>query len=117
MRAKLELAFQQDAYRVWVYEPGPRARRLVLEDGATAWLELDPHEADPPPSFVIPAGALEAIAEELGRKGPTGAGADAIEDARATRDRLLALVEHVVKPEPPDAELAPATPIRPAPAS
>lgn len=111
MRAKLELAFQNDVYRVWVWMPGPTVQQLVLEPAlehagaeftlTPRWRDVDPTAGDPPPSFIIPAPALEAIVDELEHHAPSGAGRDAIEDARGTRDRLLELVEHVVKPEPP----------------
>lgn len=88
-------AWQARAVDIWIVEELPGARRLLIPDGATAsYVNLDPEGPAPPPSLRLPTEALEALlAEAAELTPPTPATVEHLADARATRDRLLSLVE------------------------
>lgn len=94
--------FQADSFRVYIYEK-PIGETAVVDpkvyrpddEGRLHPVDVgtDQFTGMPQPSFHIQRGLLEELLRQFTRSQPTAAADDAIRDARATRDRLLALVE------------------------
>lgn len=97
VEAILEEDWQAAGFNVWLREGGRYGRILVPGRGAgyTIREDLEPERADRPgPSLFLPEEALEAIAAAAAGVAPAvPAHVDALADARAQRDRLLALLE------------------------
>lgn len=100
MKARIEREWTRDAVKVWLYQPGPNMTAQVVAiqpDGELLLHNVEGGGVLPAPSFVLPTAALEALVREAsGVLPPSETTVDAMRDARATRDRLLALVEATV---------------------
>lgn len=94
--------FQTDAHRVIALGRGHQGTRYYL-DGTTGWQPITEGGAysegggvmgDRPPGIYLPHGVLDAIVTQHHRTtAPQPATERHLEDAIATRDRLLTLVE------------------------
>lgn len=76
-------------------------QRMILRPGAPGapwdWQMISAEQVDIEPSLVLTDEVLKMIVEQAYDLTPPDRGmADALQDTRATRDRLLALVEKVV---------------------
>jgi hypothetical protein len=97
MKAHVEWAWAMDAMHVFLYDRAPySAYYTVGEDSRLVrheWSEGSPEPMQP--ALLLPRQALDAIVAAGSEKlPPHDATVDALKDARVTRDRLLALVEH-----------------------
>lgn len=101
LRVHVERRPMTDELDVYVFEPGENAARRLwryYDDGAWRVDEV-PAEAMPgEPSLRIPVAIAEVLAPELLEIArPSTAQGRHLDDAIAVRDRLLALVEKVVR--------------------
>lgn len=97
--------WQANSFDVFVFPERPREGALSTHihrhvEGET-WRteevgEPDPFTGLPRPSFSVPATVMEQLLAQAKKLVPSLDRDDAVTDARATRDRLLALVEGVV---------------------
>ena len=96
MRVEIRQRIGRFVADVYVYEAGNPVRVLTLIDGEPHWKEIEPGvEISPDLALVsLPTDVLEAIVREARIGGRADDLAlDAIQDARATRDRLLSILE------------------------
>jgi hypothetical protein len=99
--------WQADSFDVYVF-PRDQMRESAITspatiyrytDGLWALEEIGPHDSltgMPKPSFSVPTDVMGAMLAASKKLMPSLDRDDAVTDARATRDRLLALVEHSV---------------------
>lgn len=85
--------------KVWIVSDGgpQRLLLLLLPGGRQEWVPFDDREPPLDPTLVLPELAAEALLKGLSGSKVGDAPADALSDARMVRDRLLELVEIVVK--------------------
>lgn len=98
MKAHIQWRPSTDAYDLWLYTEAPNGTRRVAkftgEDTLTD-VEYAPYE-EAPPTLRLHRSVYEALAEAFSDfPPPSKAMADALDDTRSTRDRLLAIVEAV----------------------
>lgn len=100
MKVRIVENWQANALEVYVFErqaEGATDGTMHRHVGGDGWRVEDVGEIDkwtqrPKPSVVLPLPVLDSIIEQYRRDHPEPT-ADAVADARATRDRLLVLVE------------------------
>lgn len=85
-------------FAIYLYSEGAGGSRFGYvpgEDGNFKWVET-PERGELPVSFRLPPEAMEALVKAAADALPVDAGmAAALDDTRAVRDRLLALVEQL----------------------
>jgi hypothetical protein len=99
VKARIERDWARPAVKVWLYEERERGPVMVGfdEHGHATFQILEEGAEMPGPSMVLPEQALEALVKEaMNILPPSEVTVDAMKDARATRDRLLAIVERTV---------------------
>jgi hypothetical protein len=100
VKAHIEWAWATNSLHVFLFDRGPySAYYTVGDEGRLERHEWTEQSTEPmQPALVLPREALEAIVAAASEKlPPQDATVDALKDARSTRDRLLALVEHTVR--------------------
>lgn len=97
MKAHIEQDWMRRGFKVWLYEPlgqGRTVRVVGFDERGEVLLQNFEDTADIPPSFVLREDMLKALLDEAaGVLPPSEATSEHLADARAIRDRLLALVE------------------------
>lgn len=99
MKAIIVYRPERDQHDVYLYVDAPEGRiGMRLVEGAAGWQYVrTPEGGELPVTMQLPPEALGAIVDAATHVLPVDAGTiAALDDARATRDRLLALVEHAV---------------------
>jgi hypothetical protein len=100
VKAHIEWAWATNSLHVFLFDRPPYSAYYTVGDEGRLerheWAPEGPDTAEP--ALVLPREALEAIVAAASEKlPPQDATVDALKDARSTRDRLLALVEHTVR--------------------
>jgi hypothetical protein len=85
--------------RIWIVDSTPHARLLLLllPGGRQEWVPLDDRDPAVDPTLILPELVAQALLAGLAGEVKRDEPASALDDARIVRDRLLALVEIVVK--------------------
>lgn len=105
--------WQSQRFDVFVFDRPPREAEAATTQGLYRYVDGDwkldePGDPDPwtglpRPSLSIPQGVLEQLLAQSKKLMPSLDRDDAVSDARATRDRLLTLVEGAMRRESTEA--------------
>jgi hypothetical protein len=105
MEVRVERSFLHFGVDVWLYDRTPDGgawvwRQKLTPGGMFEWQRTPIRNGEiAEPSFRLPDGFAGPLAAALAEVEPPNTSMDRhLRDAVATRDRLLTLVEHVVKP-------------------
>ena len=83
-----------DRRRIWIYAPRLEGGMRYLAPDLRTWQDVEQNGPAPKPTLLLDRQVFDSLAHGLANHGqPSDAQAIHLADARAIRDRLLALVE------------------------